>query len=439
MCRKPIIVRNPILDYDCVKDRAFLEVPCGHCEQCKDRKRNDIYIRLYYEYLHNRDVNKGKTYYLTLTYNNKSIPRLPLSDGTEIYAFNKKHIQNYLKRVRVRCSRELGVKDGIRYFISSENGDKFHRPHYHILFFYPDRATYMRFKGIARHEWYYGFTAPGKFNNGDVTNVGALKYCGKYVCKSVAISEFYEEKIKYAVDLKTFENALPFNLYSKGLGLYALDVCDFELLKLGYIKAPKKNGLEIMQLPRYLDIKAHYRPQLNIHGNVQYVLTDAGVDAMLKRYNRKKDLLYKTCCALRTSNVPIELINKYSIEQFHNYDAFVSSFMSLSDNVSQAYLDYLLNYRGYSVNQNLVDFALKTFDGYIPPCEEVYARRLLRVRHSVYSHLDSSILANVALVSNYRHADILLNSYLLAVNSVDEDSRKKSDRTYSYLRFLYVD
>ncbi|AXH76143.1 MAG: replication initiator protein [Microviridae sp.] len=439
MCRRPIIVRNPILDYDCVKDRAWLEVPCGHCEQCKDRKRNDIYIRLYYEYLHNQRVNKGKTYYLTLTYNNKCIPRLPLSDGSEIYAFSKKHIQNYLKRVRIRCSRELGVKDGIRYFISSENGDKYHRPHYHILFFYPDHRTYLRFKGIARQEWYYGFTKAGKFNNGDVLSVGALKYCGKYVCKSVAITEYYENKAKYAVDLKSFEDALPFNLYSKGLGLYALDVCDPVLLKMGYIKAPKKNGLEIMQLPRYLDIKAHYRPQLNINGNVQYVLTDAGVDAMLKRYNRKKELLYKTCCSLRSSSVDIDLINKYSLEKFQNYDAFVSSFMSLSDNLSQAYLDYMLNYRGFSVNQNLVNYALKNFDGYVPPCDEVYARRLLRVRHSVYSFLDTSILANLVLVSNFRHADALLNSFLLAVNSVDEKSRIQSDKSYSYLRSLYVD
>lgn len=439
MCRKPIIVRNPILDYDCVKDRAWLEVPCGHCEQCKDRKRNDIYIRLYYEFLHNQQVNHGKTYYLTLTYNDKWIPRLPLSDGSEIYAFSKEHIQKYLKRVRVRCSRELGVKDGIRYFLSCENGDRRHRPHYHILFFYPDVKTYLRFKGIARQEWYYGFTKAGKYNNGDVQNVGALKYCGKYVCKSVSMTNFYEDKIKYAVDLKAFERALPFNLYSKGLGLYALDVCDKELLKMGYIKAPKRNGLEVMQLPRYLDIKAHYRPQLNINGNVQYVLTDAGVDAMLLRYNRKKDLLYKTCCSLRTSNIDIALINKYSLEKFHSYEAFVSYFDTLSDNVSQSYLDYMLNYRGYSVNQNLVDYAVKHFDGYIPPCEDVYSRRLLRVRHSVYSHLDTSILANTVLIYNYRHADSLLNSYLLAVNSVDEDSRVKSDKTYSYLRSLYVD
>ncbi|WP_141222832.1 hypothetical protein [Klebsiella pneumoniae] len=160
---------------------------------------------------------------------------------------------------------------------------------------------------------------------------------------------------------------------------------------------------------------------------------------MLTRYNRKKDLLYKTCCALRTSNLDIALINKYSLEKFHSYDAFVSYFNSLSDNVSQSYLDYMLNYRGYSLNQNLVHYAVKQFDGYIPPCDEVYARRLLRVRHSVYNHLDISILANLVLVSNYRHADALLNSYLLAVNSVDEDGRIKSDKTYSYLRSLYVD
>ena len=439
MCRKPLIVKNPILDYDSVKDRAYLDVPCGKCEQCKDRKRNDTYIRLYYEFLHNQQVNHGKTYYLTLTYNDKCIPRLLLNDGSEIYAFSKPHIQKYLKRVRIRCARELGVTDGIKYFISSENGDKFHRPHYHILFFYPDAKTYLRFKGIARQEWYFGFTAPGKYNNGDVTNPGALKYCGKYVCKNVAITNYYEDKIKFATDLVAFEKAMPFNLYSKGLGLYALDVCDHELLKMGYIKAPKKNGLEIMQLPRYLDIKAHFRPQLNINGNVQYVLTDSGVEAMLKRYNRKKELLYKTCCALFTSNIDIKLINKYSPIKFSSYECFVDLFYTCSDNISPNYLDYMLNFRGYSINQNLHTYVLNHFDGYLPPCNEVYERRLLRPRHSAFNHLDLSILANTVLLSSYREADSLLNSYLLAVNSVDEDSRIKSDKTYSYLRSLYVD
>lgn len=439
MCRKPLIVKNPILDYDSVKDRAYLDVPCGHCEQCKDRKRNDIYIRLYYEFLHNQQVNHGKTYYLTLTYNNKCIPRLQLNDGSEIYAFSKPDIQKYLKRVRIRCARELGVIEGIKYFLSSENGDKFHRPHYHILFFYPDAKTYLRFKGIARQEWYFGFTAPGKFNHGDVTNFGALKYCGKYVCKNVAITKYYDDKIKLASDLRAFEKALPFNLYSKGLGLYALDVCDPELLKMGYIKAPKYNGLELMQLPRYLDIKAHYRPQLNIHGNVQYVLTDSGVEAMLTRYLRKKELLKKSCLSLVSSTIDVSLINCYSHNKYDNYNEFVSSFMSLTDNISSDFLDYLLVYRGYSVSQNLIDFALKNFDGYTPPADEIFSRRLLRVRHSALSYLDSCILANTALVSKFREADSLLNTFLLSYNSVDESRRIQSDYTYSYLRSLYVD
>lgn len=437
MCKKPIIVRNPILDFDCVKDKSFLEVPCGHCEQCKDRKRNDIYIRLYYEYLHNQE-NHGMTYYLTLTYNDMWIPRLLLSDGSEIFAFCKEHIQKYLKRVRIRCQRELGIKDGIRYFVSSENGDQFHRPHYHIIFYYPDSETYLRFKGIARQEWFYGFTKPGKINNGDVINAGALKYCAKYVCKSVAITNFYEDKIKYATDLKAFQNAMPFNLFSKGLGLYALTVSDPFLLQMGYIKAPGKKGLEIMTLPRYLDIKAHYRPQLNINGNVQYVLTDLGVEAMLTRYNRKIDLLHKTCVGLTTSNIDIDLINKYSLIKYSSYEQFVSSFMSFTDNLSKNYYHYLMNYRGYSCNHNFITYALNHFEGFIPNCEEVYARRLLRVRHSEFSHLDYSIIANTVL-SKFREADSLLNAYLLAVNSVDECNRIKSDIIYSYLRSLYVD
>lgn len=96
----------------------FLVVPCGHCELCNKRRRDDWSTRCLCE---SQNYNHPP-HFLTLTYNNKHLPK----DGV-----NKHDCQLFLKRLRSQL-----VRDGYespRYFLVAEYGSKSGRPHYHAL------------------------------------------------------------------------------------------------------------------------------------------------------------------------------------------------------------------------------------------------------------------------------------------------------------------
>lgn len=99
------------LDYD-------YEIPCGKCDGCRADQARDWGIRMYHESLmHERNCM------ITLTYADECLP----GDGK----INKKHVQDWLKRVR-----KAGHK--IRYVICGEYGEKTRRPHYHAAIFGED-------------------------------------------------------------------------------------------------------------------------------------------------------------------------------------------------------------------------------------------------------------------------------------------------------------
>lgn len=94
-----------------------ISVPCGKCLICLSHKRSEWAFRLEQEYKYSKGA-----YFVTLTYDQKHCP----FDGS----LNKKHVQDYLKRLR--------KKDGsntIRYYLVGEYGSNTARPHYHLLLF----------------------------------------------------------------------------------------------------------------------------------------------------------------------------------------------------------------------------------------------------------------------------------------------------------------
>jgi len=113
--------------------------------------------------------------FLTLTYRPESLP----ADGS----LNKKHFQDFMKRLRER----LGIS--LRYFHCGEYGEKFARPHYHCILFgydFPDRVFYRPAEGGALYTssllddvWGHGHCIIG-----DVTFESAA-YVARYVTKKV--------------------------------------------------------------------------------------------------------------------------------------------------------------------------------------------------------------------------------------------------------------
>lgn len=117
-CLFPITVNvDPSADYPLGKRN----VPCGHCEDCLRRRRNQWFFRIKQE-----AKSHILNYFVTLTYDDDNLPFD--NDGRPCVV--REEIVNFLKRLRKRLS-----PNRIRYFGIAEYGPETLRPHYHIILF----------------------------------------------------------------------------------------------------------------------------------------------------------------------------------------------------------------------------------------------------------------------------------------------------------------
>ena len=76
MCLNPLSIRNPTKAIVNNGGQALrLSVPCGHCAQCKQAKRNEWFIRTHYE-IKRTHASGGYVYFDTLTYDDANLPKL---------------------------------------------------------------------------------------------------------------------------------------------------------------------------------------------------------------------------------------------------------------------------------------------------------------------------------------------------------------------------
>lgn len=139
MCKKPILVPNYYHTHSpyCSEfgemyavpkhlrsQSQYIEVPCGKCVEC----RNTYYTSLLQRGL--CEAMSSFVYFVTLTYDDQHVPLLKLDDQVILYA-DYSHIQDMFKRLR---NNEVLDRD-FRYLCVNEYGDKFSRPHFHLLIF----------------------------------------------------------------------------------------------------------------------------------------------------------------------------------------------------------------------------------------------------------------------------------------------------------------
>lgn len=139
MCKSPISVPNPHynrigyvsqfgdvikLSSDFSSSKQFIEVPCGKCSDCRDSYFNSILQRAICE------SRSSYMYFVTLTYDDSHIPYIDLDSERVLYA-DYSHIQSMIKRFRASGS----LNREFRYLCVNEYGDRYSRPHFHLLFF----------------------------------------------------------------------------------------------------------------------------------------------------------------------------------------------------------------------------------------------------------------------------------------------------------------
>lgn len=132
LCITPYQIPNPNYgvkfkagDINSLKDctSRYINIPCGHCDECIATKQMYLVQRIQAEALGNH------IFFCTLTYNNESLPYLDTSSGYRIRYAAYADLQLFFKRLR----REKPFGN-FRYIAVTERGTQKARPHIHILF-----------------------------------------------------------------------------------------------------------------------------------------------------------------------------------------------------------------------------------------------------------------------------------------------------------------
>lgn len=160
-CLHPIVLRN------------HYYYPCRKCYNCRIARTNDWSIRLEDESIYHENI-----IFITLTYNNESLPSPP--------QVSKRTATLFIKKLRKWISTNCN-KTKIKYFLCGEYGEQGDRPHYHAIIFgwKPDDLLLFKVKNgnilytseTLTKIWSYGFTTIA--NSSSET----IRYCLKYLQK----------------------------------------------------------------------------------------------------------------------------------------------------------------------------------------------------------------------------------------------------------------
>lgn len=149
--------------------KAMIPVPCGRCAGCRMEYSREWADRCCLEVM-SGDLNRS--YFLTLTYDDKYLP----DDGTLQYS----DVQAFLKRLRKRVG-------SFRYFGCSEYGDCTFRPHYHLILFDIDLSDCKYFTTKGGEPYYTSETISRAWGKGNHLftsfNFSTASYVARYIFK----------------------------------------------------------------------------------------------------------------------------------------------------------------------------------------------------------------------------------------------------------------
>lgn len=119
---------------------SIIELPCGHCVECRLKYSRQWADRLMIEA---QDYPDDQKWFVTLTYDDLHLPVVDSVDKDGVIrtvpTLVKKHIQGFIKRLRSNyeydCQKIGIVPNHIKYFLCGEYGSSSARPHYHLIVF----------------------------------------------------------------------------------------------------------------------------------------------------------------------------------------------------------------------------------------------------------------------------------------------------------------
>lgn len=144
-----------------------LQVPCGRCIACRINYASIWSMRM----MHEKKFH-DKSAFVTLTYEDAKLP----IGGTLV----KRDVQLFMKKLR----KNTGKK--VRYFLAGEYGDKYKRPHYHMIVYGLGKED----ENVIASSWGNGYVFVGTVTD-DSTN-----YVARYITKKLTGDKaiVYKEK-----------------------------------------------------------------------------------------------------------------------------------------------------------------------------------------------------------------------------------------------------
>lgn len=240
-----------------------IKVPCGHCLECRLQHANEWATRIVCE-----AKQWKKNYFVTLTYNEPNLPKLP--DGRP--TLNKRDYQLFLKKLRKEYKghktwinpKNNKIEAPIRYLICGEYGTKKGRPHYHMALFNIEINDLKVYKvnhcedvlytsAKLQKLWGKGFVVIGQ-----ITNESAC-YIARYCQKKAGLAPQRREKPFITAQgevikpKKKIEPQREFIAMSTACGLGAKwwEENKAFVKKFGYINIYTKKGVKRNPIPRY--------------------------------------------------------------------------------------------------------------------------------------------------------------------------------------------
>lgn len=232
MCTNPTRIRNPNKGYKRMKytdtETQWIDVPCGHCDECVKLRQIFFVQRVQMEALENH------LFFCSMTYNEKMIPKIGTSTGYDIKYVDTQDVVKMFKRLR----RHNDFGRPFRYVGVTELGSKRGRPHVHIIFLIPKQPgdttanmyelEHVMFKAVLK-EWQRNknrarnrhakfepcCTYIRKFIRGKLRSTYDLHYVNPILTDGQeADVAFYVSKymIKESEQLKRLQRALKLNL-----------------------------------------------------------------------------------------------------------------------------------------------------------------------------------------------------------------------------------
>ena len=175
MCYRPLHIKNNSRHYDPRTMPLYFECPCGKCDDCKRDRQSEWFVRSFYEWQHIKSLG-GCGFFYTLTYNDDNLPHY-----NGIPCFSYEDIQLFIKRLRENLERKYNIHLH-SYLVSSENGELYQRPHYHVNFYLDKQLMPWSFFNLVDNAWQKGFVYAGS-DGGLIKSPSALLYVTKYITK----------------------------------------------------------------------------------------------------------------------------------------------------------------------------------------------------------------------------------------------------------------